>query len=374
MRCWIADRDIDPAASYPAAITTAITGSGVLLLLLTDAATHSPHVHREIELAFNARRPILPVRIGGAAPTDDLQYFLSRSQWLDAGADLDDAEMARIEARTRDLLASRAARIGGVVPWWREPRTIAAAAAIVAVVTWLVFWNGRVGSGPALEPQPEEDSPTPSGPQVKTNPRDGQEYVWIPPGQFNMGCSESDPQCEDDEKPVRVVNFMTGFWLARTEVIADPAERLPASAVTRAEAKAYCARVGGRLPSEAEWEYAARGGTATRHYNTLSEIAWYADNSDERPQPVATKAPNAFGLYDMLGNVSEWVLDRYYNAYDDSIDPLVVEEPLAGNALAVVRGGSWISDPAGVRASRRLAMEPDAAEPHIGFRCAIDEL
>src|SRR5688500_19738506 len=110
VRCWIADRDIDPAASYPAAITTAITGSGVLLLLLTDAATHSPHVHREIELAFNARRPILPVRIGGAAPTDDLQYFLSRSQWLDAGADLDDAEMARIEARTRDLLASRAAR------------------------------------------------------------------------------------------------------------------------------------------------------------------------------------------------------------------------------------------------------------------------
>ena len=74
----------------------------------------------------------------------------------------------------------------------------------------------------------------------------------------------------------------------------------------------------------------------------------------------------------MLGNVSEWVRDRYYNKYDDS-DPADVVEPLAGNASGVARGGSFLSEASGVRASKRLEMLPDAEEPHIGFRCALDE-
>lgn len=76
----------------------------------------------------------------------------------------------------------------------------------------------------------------------------------------------------------------------------------------------------------------------------------------------------------MLGNVSEWVLDRYFNTYDDTSDPADVEQPLAANAFAVARGGSWVSDANGVRVSRRLEMFPDAEEPHIGFRCAVDRL
>jgi sulfatase modifying factor 1 len=131
---------------------------------------------------------------------------------------------------------------------------------------------------------------------------------------------------------------------------------------------------GGRLPAEAEWEYAARAGTSTRYYDSLPAIAWFSGNTEEAPRPVAGRKPNAFGLYDMLGNVSEWVLDRYYNAYDDTGDPDTVEQPLAGNAFGVARGGSWVSDPSGVRVSRRLEMVPDAEEPHIGFRCAADRL
>jgi formylglycine-generating enzyme required for sulfatase activity len=389
VRCWISDRDIDPAASYPAAITAAITGSGVLLLLMTAPATQSPHVLREVELAFNTRRPILPVRIAGATPTDDLQYFLSRAQWLDAGSDVDDTEVGRIESRVRELLASPAARIGPPTePWWRRPRTAAAAAvAIVAAVTALYFWNERVApDSPIAAPPAEVTPPTASGAEVKINPRDGQEYVWIPPGRFTMGCSAGDPQCEADEQPVHLVEIRSGLWLGRTEVTAGayarraPAanadvgaeERLPALAVSWADASAYCRGVGGRLPTEAEWEYAARAGTTTRQYDRLTEIAWFSDNSDEAPHPVGTKSPNAFGLYDMLGNVSEWVRDRYYNAYDDTSEPVEIEEPLAGNASGVARGGSWVSEAAGVRASRRLSMPPDAEEPHIGFRCAID--
>ena len=103
-RCWFSERDIEPAASYPASITDALAHSGALLLILTESANTSPHVVREIELAFNARRPILPIRLSGVLPSSDLDYFLSKTQWLDAGSRLDDAELERVEHRLRELL------------------------------------------------------------------------------------------------------------------------------------------------------------------------------------------------------------------------------------------------------------------------------
>ena len=406
LRCWISDRDIEPTASYPAAITRAVAESGVVLLLLTEASNSSLHVLKEIELAFNKRRPILPIRVAGTTPSSDLQYFLSTTQWLDAGAAYDETDLARIEPLLKELLRRKPARgltRNGETRWWIS--VAAVAMLVIATVVAFALWTGRQKDGAsgndAVQPAapiagasggPAVPSPAPavapSGVSVKTNPRDSQAYVWVPPGRFMMGCSAGDPSCEDDEKPAHPVDISRGFWLARTEVTAaqyrkrtapgsDREERdeaLPAAAVTWAAAKAYCAGVGGRLPAEAEWEYAARAGTATRYYDSLPAIAWFADTSDERPRPVGTKAPNAFGLHDMLGNVSEWVRDRYYNAYDDGSDHSTVEEPLAGNASAVARGGSWLSDTRGVRVSRRLEMPPDAEEPHIGFRCAIETL
>jgi formylglycine-generating enzyme required for sulfatase activity len=376
VRCWFSERDIEPAASYPAAITDAVKRSGAVLLLLTAAANQSPHVVREIELAFSARRPILPVRIAGAVPSPDLQYFLSRSQWLDAGASLDDAEVVAVRARLAELL-----RGGTIIPGLDAGRAwlriAAAAVAVVALAAGLFFWRGRSTAPPEQPVTPLERPPAvpavPGTTGVKTNPKDGQMYVWIPEGMFTMGCSDNDPACEDDEKPPHVVDIPRGFWLGRTEVV-QPDSSLPAVEVSWAAARARCEAAGGRLPTEAEWEYAARGGTSTRYYGTLQAIAWYDDNSDGQRHPVGTKAANRFGLHDMLGNVSEWVLDRYYNKYSDDSDPIDVDLPLAANASAVARGGSWVSDADGVRASRRLQMETDAEEPHIGFRCAVDAL
>ena len=417
LRCWLAERDIAPASSYPVAITEAVKNSGAVLLVLTEAANQSPHVAREVEMAFNARRPILPVRIGGALPSSDLQYFLSRSQWLDAGADLDEGELARVEARIRELLERRPLTGGGIVSSWPHPAVIGAAVLAVGIIA-LVVWNGRETPKQPVTPAvakpvrdavpprretpaparetvtpsepPARPSDQPAAPAVRTvvNPRDAQSYVWIRAGRFMMGCSAGDPACEKDEGPSHLVEIRRGFWLARTEVsqrqfrdraagrrpTAAAATGLPASGISWAAAKSYCQAVGGRLPTEAEWEYAARAGTSTRYYDSLPAIAWFSGNTDEAPRAVAGKKPNAFGLYDMLGNVSEWVLDRYYNAYDDTDDPENVEQPLAGNAFGVARGGSWVSDPSGVRVSRRLEMFPDAEEPHIGFRCASDRL
>jgi formylglycine-generating enzyme required for sulfatase activity len=202
--------------------------------------------------------------------------------------------------------------------------------------------------------------------------------------------------CESDEMPPHAVRIAAGFWLARSEVLGSrytagrrvasrtvagasarmpthtptPGDDLPATGVTWAEAKAYCNSVGGRLPTEAEWEYAARAGTTERYYDSLASIAWYEDNSGDHLHAVAGKSANAFGLYDMLGNVYEWVLDRYYNKYDDT--DTTVEQPLAANASGVARGGAWTSGANDVRVTNRLALPPDAAEPNVGFRCALN--
>lgn len=214
----------------------------------------------------------------------------------------------------------------------------------------------------------------PAAGTVRVNPKDNASYVWIPPGRFVMGCSPGDPACAADEQPPRQVEIARGFWLARTEAV-PPGDDVPTTGVSWAAAKAHCAAIGGRLPTEAEWEYAARAGTTTRTYDSLPAIAWFADNSQGRPHAAGGRKPNAFGLHDMLGNVSEWVLDRYYsNAYGEPGHPGEVEEPIAGNASGVARGGSWLSDADGVRVSRRLEVLPDAEEPHVGFRCAVDRL
>jgi formylglycine-generating enzyme required for sulfatase activity len=228
-----------------------------------------------------------------------------------------------------------------------------------------------------------------SKPKTWVNPADGQTYVGIPPGEFTMGCSEADSECTDDEKPTHPVAIDKGFWLGQTEVTlaadrkdADPrgatapagAGDMPASEVSWAEAKKYCAAVGGRLPTEAEWEYAARGGKPGAYYGSVPEIAWYAGNSGGAPHPVGTRKPNAYGLYDVLGNVREWVLDRYYNKYDVAAPATggSVEQPLAPNASTVARGGFWESGSAAVRVSHRSSLATDSADPTIGWRCAND--
>ena len=226
----------------------------------------------------------------------------------------------------------------------------------------------------AAEPRPGEE---------RRNPDDGQTYVWILPGEFQMGCSPGDQECYENEKPAHKVRISRGFWLGQTPVmvgayrrfaestgIAMPAQPVfaernlnpkwkdseqPMVMITWEEAKRYCEGwAKGRLPTEAEWEYAACVTTTEPRFGELDAIAWYAHNSDGRIHPVKQKQPNAWGLYDMLGNVWEWLADWYEEGYYGTLPSMATDPkgPPSGTQW-VARGGAWGNNPRFLRVSYR---------------------
>jgi formylglycine-generating enzyme required for sulfatase activity len=225
-------------------------------------------------------------------------------------------------------------------------------------------------------PQPELAAGT-----TKVNPKDGLKYVWIPAGTFTMGCSPGDSECFDSEEPAHEVTITKGFWLGQTPVTQAAYRRvtgsnpsnfygddLPVEKVTWDEARSYCEAIGGRLPTEAEWEYAARAGSTSVRYGSLDEIAWYRNNSGKRTHEVGRKQPNAFGLYDMLGNVwqrtADWYAERAYER-GEARDPV---GPPSGS-VRTARGGSWGDIPGDVRVSERGGLGSDARWATYGLRC-----
>ena len=212
------------------------------------------------------------------------------------------------------------------------------------------------------------------------NPKDGLEYVRIAPGTFMMGCSPGDSECSGDEKPAHSVTLTKGFRMGATPVTQEAYQRvmrtnpsnfkgakLPVETVNWTEAQNYCSAVGMRLPTEAEWEYAARAGTAGARYGNLDAIAWYDKNSDSKTHEVAQKQPNAWGLYDMLGNVWQWTGDWYADKYQggNETDP---KGPASGQYRAL-RGGSWYFEAQWVRVSDRDGSQPSDRVQNYGFRC-----
>jgi len=233
--------------------------------------------------------------------------------------------------------------------------------------------------------------------------------IRVPPGRYVMGATVDDAEAWPDETPHEVV-LSRGFDIFAvpttqlqyisvfgTNPSHFPSSHRPVERVSWFDAVRYCNALsrlhdlpvayaieetddperprvrwlgieqpGWRLPTEAEWEFACRAGGASARYGDIGEIAWYAENSDGGTHAVGRKRPNAWGLYDMLGNVWEWVWDWFadYPAVQ-VVDPA---GPLEGVAR-VIRGGGWYFVARLVRAGDRNAFDPVSRDYGLGFRC-----
>lgn len=240
---------------------------------------------------------------------------------------------------------------------------------------------------------------------VPTNSRDHEEYVHIEAGKFKMGCVPSDSRCAKDETPQHEVTISHGFWMGRTEVevgaflhyaILSKLKNKPVSptynsgwrdgslpmvVVSWDQAKAYCTWAGGRLPTEAEWEYAARGGLTDEIYPLNSEnsrdkanfFGKKGNDTYEFAAPVHSFEPNQFNLFDMAGNVWEWVNDFYSATYYQDQDSPAVNPPGPKTGKDhVMRGGSFMSD---WREHLRISVRRAQGGPtnNLGFRCVLDD-
>jgi formylglycine-generating enzyme required for sulfatase activity len=257
-----------------------------------------------------------------------------------------------------------------------------------------VNWSGATPEvqTSAVNPAPNQGksaanqgkAPVPPAPgTTRVNPIDGLTYAYVPPGEFMMGCSPgADERCMGQEKPSHRVRISRGFWMGQTEIIQSVYQKvvgsnpsnfkganLPVENISWFEADKFCRSVGGRLPSEAEWEFAARAGSTAGRYGDAAEISWNAENSGGTTHPVKSKAPNAWGLYDMLGNLDEWVADGYVDDYGRR--PAVDTDPnrQATTRIRAVRGLSWTVGLESLRVSTRRGVVPDFRSFDLGARC-----
>ena len=221
---------------------------------------------------------------------------------------------------------------------------------------------------------------------AQKSPIAGMEFVRVPAGEFLMGSTSE--EADSDEQPVTRVRISRAFELGKHEVTQAEWEAVmgsnpssfdecggdcPVERVSWDDVQEFIGRLNTlegearyRLPTEAEWEYAARAGTGGDRYGEdLDAIAWHRGNSGGGTHPVGQKAPNAWGLHDMLGNVWEWVQDWYGPYPGGSVtDP---QGPAAGSAR-VSRGGSWLSGARNCRASIRDGITPGIRDFNLGFR------
>ena len=221
------------------------------------------------------------------------------------------------------------------------------------------------------------------------------DMVLIPAGEFMMGSPNSDRNAAADEKPQHRVRITKPFYLGKYPVTQEQwtavmgvnpsffkGAKNPVEEVSWDDCLQFLRRlnekVGGgkyQFPTEAQWEYACRAGTTTRYCfgddeTGLADYGWYDKNSGGKSHPVGEKKPNAWGLYDMHGDIWQWCLDWYdpgYYAVSTTDDPT---GPATGTAR-VSHGGCWFSPASSARSANHGRIEPEHRGSHLGFRVCM---
>jgi len=379
IRCWITPRDIFPGEKWAAAITNSIANSKIMVLIFSSNSNNSDDVLNEILLAKNADAIIIPFKIENILPEGEMKYYLARTHWLDA---MDPPTEKHIQLLVETIKL-----------FIKGSSSISTPDLTVLVETV------------ALEPQREIERKQREKEEKDRQPREekelnkrelipktytskiGMKFILIPAGEFMMGSEET-----KYEKPVHKVTISKQFYLGVYPVTQNEwksvmgnnpsrfnGEHLPVENVSWNDVQEFIKQLNKKegtskysLPSEAECEYAARAGTTTRYSfgdndSKLGEYAWYYENSLNQTHEVGQKKPNPWGLYDMHGNVWEWVQDEWHKDY--------IGAPTDGSSWEdgndsgrVYRGGGWRGSVSGCRSSDRDDEFPGDCRSNLGFR------
>ena len=430
IRCWIAPRDIPLGMQWAEAILDAIEEASAMLLILSASSNDSPQVLREVERAVNKRVPIYPVKIEDIEPCRAMEYYLSSHQWKEVfTGDLEEKLSQLVPTIMRQLGIDGAESDGDAAPegpplpdgpvqeytpgppgrsirpgWLKKLVFFGLPVLALAVVALLRDGNEDKPSEAALpdsagiadvsempDSLPDEH---PRAGDLSEGPVPGMTFSFIPSGSFRMGSPDSEPGRDGDEEPMRQVEIES-LEIMTTEVTQEIWQNVMASNPSNNQTAGCpvenvswddCNEFIGllneldqdnvyRLPSESEWEYACRAGTGTPWFwgidtssVTMGEFCWYEANSGGDTHAAGLKAPNDWGLHDMIGNVLEWCEDYYHTDLsgvpEDGSPMLAAGE----DSTRVVRGGSARNTPSGNRSASRSSYAQTGESPGIGFR------
>ena len=421
-RCFVAYRDIPKGRVWAAAIADAMDESKMMVVVFSKNFNVSEQTDRELELAAENKMPILTYRIADDKFTGAKKFYLQNLNWIDAFPNPKEY-FQRLLEDIQKLIGPTSYHKEKVAPPPQPKPTpiykkmlmwiksvfkgntklfkrigIFIVAIILVIISVLVvinlinsFKDTNTSTTITSSDNIKEQELTTG---IQTFTVDGVEFnmVFVEGGTFIMGATEDQgSEVESDELPTHQVT-LSDYYIGETEVTqalwkavmgSNPSEfkgdNLPVEEVSYEDVKTFITKLNQktgktfRLPTEAEWEYAARGGNKTKGYtysgdDDIDKIAWFANNSDDKTHPVKTKQPNELGIYDMSGNVWEWCSD-WYGSYSSNAQ-MNPQGPSSGS-LRVIRGGSWIISAERCRISFRGYVDDSSSNKVFGFRLAL---
>jgi formylglycine-generating enzyme required for sulfatase activity len=387
---WIDQWDIPGGADWDKSIDDALYSCAQLLIVLSPQAVASPEVRAELRTALNQGKPVVPVlykRCNVPRQLNLIQYI----DYTSRGAD-DETAIGEL-LRALDISTVPRPKSNATLQESTESEVLPKHGLASPADEELSDSHSCEGGTPqegvnqqTREQLNEQQAPKLTLPPTFTNsmsPSIGMEFVLIPAGEFLMGRSR------------RQVTITQPFYLGKYPVTQaqwtavmgrNPSSHTswfkdtsnqPVEQVSWDDVQEFIRKLnereGGskyRLPTAAEWEYAARAGSTTAYSfgddpEQLDEYAWYISNSGSKTHSVGQKKPNAWGLYDMHGNVWEWVQD-WHGKYPS--EPMTDPQGPASGSYRVYRGGSWYDDAGDCRSAYRPGWPPGTRNGYLGFR------
>lgn len=402
---WI-DHRIDYGSQWTQAIETAIDNCDAYIVVMSEDAKKSSWVQREMIHAERRKKPFFPLLLSG-----EFWFSLGNIQFVDLRKSSLPPEkfykrLEKVTPRRKPAPQPKPAPPKLFI----DPKVVARVFGVLTfgIIAMLVSYKliEFIGKIPFPTPEPTIESTTKvatktpnvaSTPEFRlgsswARPADGMVMMYVLAGEFQMGSEDG----KRDEKPVHTV-YLDAFWIDRTEVTNgiyalcvqagicnkpggsyfgnSQYEDHPVAYVSWDDANTYCKWAEGRLPTEAEWEKAARG-VNERPYpwgegSDCTLANFYGCIASTTEVGSYEKGKSVFGIYDLAGNVWEWTADWHANWYYDNSPPLNPTGPETGS-YRVIRGGSWRSSDNKIHSSYRGWVTPTETGDDIGFRCAHD--